>query len=172
VAYPHNALQDPALLKDVQLRLLNQLTDETVLIERAKALHIGISDAEIENVIEKIKADYPEGTFQQTLFEAAIPYPLWVQRMKTRLLIDRVIEKDLAEKVEITPDDVSSFLRDREKIDDSLIYDDLENLDETAIARLRRKKAEETYHEWMKSLKQTYRVEINQDLWSKIVKNP
>lgn len=168
VAYTHNAIQDSHRLKAVQFRLLNQLSDEMILLERAKALGIEISDVELEAAISQIKADYPEGMFQQTLFNSAISFSRWVQRMKTRLIIDKVVEKDLTEGVDITPDDVASFLKDHSMMEDALLKNSLEDLNGSTVAILRRKKAEETYHEWMQELKQNYTVEINQDLWAKI----
>jgi hypothetical protein len=44
-AYPHNALKDPVVLKTLQFRLLSQLTEEVMLLERAKEMSITVSDA-------------------------------------------------------------------------------------------------------------------------------
>jgi len=171
VAYPHNAMQDPEILKKLRSRLLNQLSDETILLERAKTLQIDVSETELEAAIEEIKADYPEGVFQQVFFESAISYPHWLQRIKTRLLIDRVIEKDLTDKVDITPEDVSNFLKDHDMMNDTSLPYDYESMNEKTIAFLRRKKAEEIYPEWMKKLKQEYKIEIDHELWEKIVED-
>jgi len=170
VAYPHNALQDPVVSKGAQVRLLNQLSDEMVILERAKALGIKIADAEVETAINEIEADYPEGMFRQILFESAISYPCWVQRLKTQVLINKVVELDLADRVEITPDDVKNHLN-VQQMSDPLSDKPLENLNETTLLFLRRKKAEETYPEWMTKLKQSYAVEINQALWEKVIEN-
>ena len=66
------------------------------------------------------------------------------------------------------PIDLLRYRKDNGRIADALFNSSLENLDDGTVAFLRRKKAEETYHEWMKELKQSYRIEINQDLWAKI----
>ena len=171
VAYSHNAIQDPVVLKGAQVRLLNQLSDEMVLSERAKILGIEISDAEVEASAAEIEADYPEGMFRRILFESAISFPCWVQRLKTRLLIVKVVEKDLAERVEITHDDIMNYLNVHGRIGAALSQQNLETLNETTLSSLRRKKAEETYHGWMKELKQSYPVEINQAMWAKITDN-
>lgn len=169
VAYPHNVMQDPVVGKEVRWRLLNQLADETVLLARAKVLNISLSDTEVEAEIDAVKADYPEGMFQQTLLESAISFASWENRLKIRLLIEKVIEKDLTQQVDITPKDVISYYGMGDLSGgDGIVADDSRTVDKASIGYMRRIKAEAVYHEWMKALKQTYRLEINQRLWEKI----
>ena len=167
VAYPHNALQDPAVGKEVRRRLLNQLADEMVLFARAEVLNISLSDAELEAAVDAVKADYPEGMFQQALLESAISFASWENRLRSRLLIEKVIEKDLTQQIDITPQDVVSYygMGDSGGGDGD---DDSKTVDKASIGYMRRTKAEAVYYEWMKALKQTHGLEINQKLWEKI----
>ncbi|MDL1963562.1 MAG: SurA N-terminal domain-containing protein, partial [Deltaproteobacteria bacterium] len=73
-AYSYNALKSSANLKKARLSLLNQHIEQMIILERAGEQNICISDSEVEEVIEGIKKDYPEGEFDKTLLEYAISY--------------------------------------------------------------------------------------------------
>ena len=116
-AYPHNALKDPVILKTFQFRLLSQLTEEVMLLERAKEINITVSDAEVEKAISEIKKDYPEGVFEETLLEQAVSYPAWKKAMKIRLIKEKVVAKELEEHVIITAGDISNYIENQNKDD-------------------------------------------------------
>ncbi|MEE8399740.1 MAG: SurA N-terminal domain-containing protein [Desulfobacterales bacterium] len=170
VAYPHNAMQDPVVLEGMRLRLFNQLTDEMILMQRAGVLGIAVSDSEVEGAIATVKADYPEDTFQQTLHAAAISFSSWKKRLKIRLLIEKVIRGDLAERVEISPEDVAKYYGTKAQngADDIFFPEELDKINEGTVEHFRRRKAEEAYTGWMKALKETYTVEINHALWQEL----
>ena len=54
-AYPHNAMQDPVALRESRLRLLNQLTEQMLIMERAKELGIETSELEVEKTISFVE---------------------------------------------------------------------------------------------------------------------
>ena len=56
-AYSHNEMQDPIAFRAAQMRLLNQLTDEMVILERASELGIEVSDDELEKAVADITKD-------------------------------------------------------------------------------------------------------------------
>jgi len=66
-AYSHNSLRDNDLLKDIKLRLLNQMIEEMILLERAEEINIRLSDAEVEKAVADVKADYDGAVFEHTL---------------------------------------------------------------------------------------------------------
>jgi len=68
---------DAAVLAKIQLRILNQLTERLILLERAKELGIQLSDEELEGAIASIKSDYPKGEFDHVLLEQAVSYSQW-----------------------------------------------------------------------------------------------
>jgi hypothetical protein len=173
-AYPHNALKDPIILKTLQFRLLSQMTEEVMLIERAKEMNITVSDAEVEEAIAEIKKDYPEGVFEETLLEQAVSYPAWKKGMKIRLLKEKVIAKELEEHVTITAGDISNYIENQNKYEGSEdgseteLKEGPEDINEMIIKHLRRKKTEEAYQMWIKKLQQKYIIEINKDKWKEI----
>nr|MBC8391901.1 SurA N-terminal domain-containing protein [Deltaproteobacteria bacterium] len=72
-AYPHNVLQNEAVLKIIRSRLLSQITEEMILMQRAAEIQVSVTDEELEKAISDIKRDYPDGVFKQTLLECAVP---------------------------------------------------------------------------------------------------
>ncbi len=162
-AYPHNRIQQPDAIREARLRLIHQMTEEMILLERAEELGITITDSEIEKAFEDIKGDYPDNVFQNMLLEYAVPYHSWKMGLKTRLLMEKVVTKELGDQVEVTPDDISRYYEEHFKDDNTTsdvkaVSKDINNI---IIKILRREKMEKAYAPWIKKLKKKYTVEIN-----------
>jgi len=170
IAYEDNVKEQPEDLRRAQVRLLNQLTVEMILLERAEELKISITEAELEKAIAEIKGDYPEGEFEKTLLEFAVAYDSWKDRLKNRLILDKVIEEELKNRISITPEDISEFYRKNiqglEKEPEA--GQSSEDINEAIVNQLRRQKAEQTYSAWIESLKGQYEIEINSAQWEKL----
>lgn len=171
IAYSHNAMQDSETSKAVQLRLLNQMTEEVVLCKKADELNITISEPELEKTIADIKTDYPEGVFEQMLLESAVSYLSWKKRLKIRLIMEKVIAQELENNITITPEEISKYYKEqfKDKTVNLGIEGEPEDIDELIIKNLRRRKAEEAYAEWIKSIQKEYIIEINKEQWEKII---
>jgi len=169
-AYAHNIREQTEDLRKAQLRLLNQLIVETVLLERAEELGISITDAEVERAVSEIKSDYPAGEFEETLLEFAVSYDSWESRLKTRLTMEKVIEKELEDRITLTPEDIAEYYKKnyQGKNTDSDPAQTSEDINEAIVKQLRRKKAEDAYETWIEELKKKYAVEINSEQWEKI----
>ena len=170
IAYPHQIRNKPDDLKKAQLRLINQLMIELMVLERAQELGIELSDTEVENAISAIKSDYPEGVFEETLLEVAVSYETWVKRLKTRLIMEKVIDQELKDKIVITPADISIYYEEnfKGKQQPSQLKEDSGDINEAIIKILRRKKLEEAYSLWINDLKSKYKIEVNNTQWEKI----
>jgi len=170
-AFPHNALQDSSALKEAKKRLLNQMTEEMVLLERAKELGVSILESEVDKNIAAIKSDYPEGVFEEILLEYAVSYESWKKGLKTRMLIEKLIQKELSAQIVITADDISRYYEENYK---ALNFKpDLESrskdLNEKIVKHLRRKKIEEIYKSWIEKIHKRFYIEINEKQWEKIL---
>ena len=170
IAYDDNIKENPEDLINAQIRLLNQLTIEMILLEQAEKLGIGISASELENAVTAIKSDYPEGEFEKTLLEYAVSYEAWESRLKNRLIIDKVIEEELKNRITITPEDISEFYKNhyQGRENDSGPTQESEDINETIVKQLRRIKAEQSYDSWIEELKGQYVIEINSDQWERL----
>lgn len=157
--------------KDLQIRILNQLTEELVILEKAKALGIGISDEELDKAVNRIKSDYPDNTFEETLLENAVSFPVWRKRLAARLTIEKVIAKELVEQVTIRPEDVADYYHAH--YPDGTPEDALEeDVNKRIVKHLRQQKAEENYKTWMEQLRAAYPVELNQEQWDRLSSEP
>lgn len=186
-AYPHNSIQQPEVIREVRLRLVQQMSEEMILLERADELGITVTDSQVEKALIDIKKDYPDNVFQETLLEYAVPYPSWREGLKTRLLMEKVISQELDDKIEISNDDISTYYEehfkndnlspDQEHFKDDNTSSDKghfkddnpssdvntvpEDINSIIIKILRKEKMEKAYTLWMKELKNKYIVEVN-----------
>jgi len=173
-AYSHNALKEPDSCRGAKLRLLSQLIEETIILERATGFTIGISDSELEEAVAQIKGDYDDNAFEQILLEQAVSYHLWEKELERRLLIEKVVERELKKNVAITPEDISNYYENHYKGHGgqsalSAGPDKADgDLNRIIVKQLRRKKAEEAYKPWIENLRKKYLVEINKKEWGKI----
>lgn len=170
-AYSHNEMQNPEVVRDIQLMLVNQLTEEMILQQRAKELGIHISDSELDQAVSDIKKDYPENVFEQILLEYAVSYHDWKASLRHRLLMKKVIAKELGKRVTITPDDVLMYDRKRNK-DKDIKPGPIQNpkdINKNIVTYLRREKLEENYRIWIKKLRKKYKIKINNSALGKMV---
>jgi len=169
-AYAHNIRQQSDDLRDAQMRLLNQLTVELLLLERAEELGISISEEELEQAVSEVKSDYPEGEFEETLIEFAVSYEVWLNRFQTRLTMDKVVEAELKDRIFISPEDISQYYKKnyqgKENKSDSI--QSSEDINEAIVKQLRREKQEQAYKTWIEELRAKYSIEINSEQWDKI----
>ena len=169
-AYPHNFRNEPEDFRNAQLRLLNQLAVEMIILERAEELGLDISNEELNKAVAEIKSDYPEDTFEKTLLESAVAYDLWEASLKNRLLMQKVIDAELKDKIVITPEDIASYYERnfKNKVPGAETENQTEDINEVIIKHLRREKAEQAYQVWINKLKKEYNIEINTAQWEKI----
>jgi len=59
IAYENDIKEQPEEIQKARIRLLNQLTVEMILLERAEELRISVAEAELEQAVSAIKSDYP-----------------------------------------------------------------------------------------------------------------
>ena len=169
-AYSHNLRYEPDAYRNAQLRLLNELTVEMIILERATELGLTVSDEEVEKAVADVKKDYPEDTFGKTLLEYAISYEVWEKRLRNRLLMKKVIDHDLKDQILITPEDIEKYYEShfRAAAPDADSEVNREDINEMIINQLRREKMEQAYQTWINKLKQQYPIEINSVQWERI----
>lgn len=169
-AFPGEQAIEPAALNDLRMRVLNQISEELIVAERAKQLNIQVTEQELDAAVAAVKADYPDDTFEKTLLENAISFQAWKQKMATRLLIDKVIAKELVDKVQITSEDVSAYFQTHypEGVPEG---ENADQINKRIVQHLRRQKAEVLYKSWIEELKNTFPVDIHQQRWNRLIES-
>lgn len=172
--FPTDMDMDAGVLADIRLRILNQLTERLILIERARELNLQISNTELEEVVASIKADYPKGEFDQVLLEQAISFQQWKNDLRIRLLMVKVVDHELEPRIHITPEEISDYYEKhyRASGSDPDKQEDVSNIDAIVLQQVRNSKKEALYREWMNTLEKQYTLNVNQVAWDKIVNRP
>jgi len=158
-------------LTEARLAFLNQMTEEMLLIVRAGELDIEVTDEELEAAAAAIKADYPEGEFEQVLLEYAVPFRFWLKRLRVRLLMNKVIARELGAQITITPEDIAAYYQAHYANQDeqeNLEQEDYD-LEASIVQQLRREKTENAYGPWIQNLRDKYPVNINKQEWEHII---
>ena len=166
-AFPGEAEIDMAALNDLRMRLLNQTIEELLICERAGQIGVILSDAELDEAVAAIKADYPDDTFTETLLENAVSFDAWKKKLGVRLLTEKVIAKELVDQVQITSEDVATYYKTHypEGPEEN---QDLESLNKRIVKHLRKQKAEQAYKAWIEKLRQEFKVDVNHNQWQRI----
>jgi hypothetical protein len=172
-AYSHSIRQNPIELREAKLRVLNQMILESMILQRAQELAITVTPEEVEAAVDEIQADYPEGEFEKTLLEFAVSFDTWKSRLKDRMVIERLIDKELKDQVNLSSEEIAAYYRKNYQPRETKGEADTGSADinESIIVNLRRDKAERAYDQWILNLKGRYPVEVNQRLWEKVLEN-
>lgn len=173
-AHPQDLKDHPEDMRNAQRRFLKQLAVEMIILERAKELGLSISDEELNKAVAEIKSDYPEDTFEKTLLKTAISYEIWEARLKNRILMQKVVDSELKDKIVITPEDIADYYERnlKTRAQEPEIAGSKDDLNEMIIKYLRREKAEKAYKVWINNLKKQYNIEIYSAQWEKISGSP
>jgi hypothetical protein len=169
-AYPGSVAQNPAGMKDARMQLLNEMATELVMFQRAGELGLSVSDAEFEAAVAAVRSDYPPGVFEQTLIESAVSFDAWKHRLRSRLLVEKLVDAELRGEIAISSEDVASYYDQhyRGKAAGADTDEKLQRLKETIVADLQRQKIEDAYGAWMTRLKEKYPVDINWEAWGRL----
>jgi len=102
-----------ALNSDEKMRIrrefLNELVDEKILLIRARALGMSVSDDELNKKLEDIKADYPEGL--EKIFPKSKDFKSWKEDLKKRILLEKLVEKDVNSAITVTDAEALAFFK-------------------------------------------------------------
>ncbi|MFP4033484.1 MAG: SurA N-terminal domain-containing protein [Desulfococcaceae bacterium] len=150
-AYVHEDITRPEVLDYARRDFLKQMVERLTLLERARELELSIPDAELDRAATAATAGYPEGAFERVLLESAIPFDTWKSELRTRLLMERTVEADLAARVSVSAAELEAYLKTPEAPQDP----------GEAERRLRRRKVEAEYAPWLNRLQERYSVKIN-----------
>jgi hypothetical protein len=168
-AYPMKALADRNHIKVAKVRLLNQMTDELVILHRADALQLIVSDEELNSSIDNILKDYPDQTFDQILVEQSISFNRWKESLRKRLLIEKTIREDTRGLSDSVGDSKPSVaLRQQEQKNEPNPPEQQEGSVE-GEPYPEGKSAQDIYAAWMARLRKTHPVYIDENQWEAIL---
>ena len=167
-AYPYAVDKNPAEYNEMVIQLVNMLSEEMILLSAAGDLGVTVTEAEVNAAEAEIKKDYPENSFDDMLLKNAVSYSLWKKRLKKNMIIDKLLDREIRNKIEITSEELVEFYSKynmeeppdpkKKNKESKKIIDENE-----LVSILRMQKTEDVYEAWLKELELKYPVEINKE---------
>jgi len=103
--------QQPSGEQAVSLRLsiLNELIETEILMRRAEKLGLLATDEEVDRKLNEIKSPYTAEEFNKRLEEKKISLDDFKRDLRRSLTRDKVLNKEITSRINITDQDVSSY---------------------------------------------------------------
>lgn len=93
--------------------MTDQLIANVLITEAAENSDLTVSDEELNEELDKIRASAPEGkTLEEALAENNIDFAEWKENLRTQLLIGKFVEGKTADIAEATPAEVATFYQE------------------------------------------------------------
>ena len=106
--------QKPVGEQAVSLRLsiLNELIETEILMRRAEKLGLLATDEEVDRKLNEIKSPYTAEEFNKRLDEKKITLDDFKRDLRRSLTQDKVLNKEITSRINITDQDVSTYYND------------------------------------------------------------
>lgn len=95
----------------LKANILNELIQESLLRQEAIRQGITVTSGEFEKYLDQSKEGYKENTFQRALDIEEISRSQWEDKLKTNLLIRKLIEEVINRKIEIKEEEILGYFK-------------------------------------------------------------
>ncbi len=99
-----------AEIEKLKEEILNAMITEKLMIQRAGELSITVNDNELTKKIDEIRKDYGNGDFNGN-FPPGIKFERWKEELKKRMLMEKLIEKDVYAGIKISDKEAIDYYR-------------------------------------------------------------
>ena len=107
VAGAENASDDQVQIQ--RLDVLRTMIDNEIMLQRAEKMGLMATDSELESKLTEIKSPYTKEEFDRQLKSRNITLEEFRAQLRRDLSLQKLINKDITSKINITDADVSSF---------------------------------------------------------------
>lgn len=163
--------EDPKVIKEAKLQILKEMIERMTLLERARELGLRVEKKELDSAVREIQKGYPEEEFEKALLESAISLESWKKELADRLLMEKVIQRDLAEGIVISDDKIKTYMNVHKIKVEPPSETRRAEVNRSIRDHLRREKVEGAYQAWVDKLQKKYTIQINESDWKKIVES-
>jgi parvulin-like peptidyl-prolyl isomerase len=87
---------------------LNRLIEESLMLQRARELSLTVDEAELSAKIEELKGEYSGEEFTALFGEDRISFPRWKEALRRRMLLEKLIEKDVNAAIVVNDEEARS----------------------------------------------------------------
>jgi parvulin-like peptidyl-prolyl isomerase len=89
--------------------VLDNLIREKIMLQRAREIFLAVGEEELAARIEEIKKDYNGDRFGELFGAGAIDYVVWKEALRTRMLFEKLIARDVNAKIQVTDDEAERY---------------------------------------------------------------
>ncbi len=100
---------DPQAAAALKTALISETVKRELILQHARANGLTVQPEEVNAEIARIRAHYPGDSFREMLAEQYVAYDEWVERQKTRMLVEKVVWEELENKISVTDDDAKAW---------------------------------------------------------------
>ena len=93
----------------VKLRIIDELVNQEILLAKARALKIEVTDAEVETAYADRKRNVSDEAFQQQLNQRSLTADDMKQGVRRELIVQKLIDRDITSKVAVTDQEIGDF---------------------------------------------------------------
>lgn len=93
----------------MRLRILHDLIDDEILMQRAEKLGLLATDDEVERKLNEIKSPYSKEQFDKQLSEKKITVDDFKRDLRRSLTVEKVINKEVTSKISVSDQDVANY---------------------------------------------------------------
>jgi peptidyl-prolyl cis-trans isomerase SurA len=99
--------EDEALA--AKLRLLEDLIDQEILLDRARASKLEVTDADLEKAFAERKSNMPEDSFQKELDQRGLTADDMKNDLRREMTVQKLLQQEVGSKITIADQDISDF---------------------------------------------------------------
>jgi len=107
-------------------KILGDLIVQELVLQQLQRLDLAVTDAELKLAEDQVRADYPEGAFEQVLIEEYIDLKSWRQQLRYHLAVKKFYAQVLRPKAKIDYKEAEAYYK--KHISDFFLPDSLKLL--------------------------------------------
>jgi len=157
--YPYESLSSGEEVAAIRQGVLHQLQEELLLLCLADEKGMILHGEELEKAVTDARTGYPEGAFDAELMSRGLSFGLWKRRLTKRLMMDKVLTTEFSNECPLT---YADFQAVRMEMPSGLSEEGL-------VQQVKRFRMETAYRIWRRSAEGKYSIEVNSELWEKIL---
>jgi peptidyl-prolyl cis-trans isomerase SurA len=110
MTYPQSAEgTSDDLVQTQRMEAMRSMIDNEILLQRAEKLSVMATDADVETKINEFRAPFTKEQFEQQLKTKSMTLDDLKTQVRKELSVDKLINKEITSKINITDSDVSGF---------------------------------------------------------------
>lgn len=102
-------IKDKRSLNRLRAAFLNRLIERKILLGETQRLGIRVTEDELNTEMLSIKKDYPGKSFTDTLITEYVRYEDWEERIRRKLLIEKLINKVIISNISIGDEEMEKY---------------------------------------------------------------